>query len=176
MLLFCNSTTVSLFLCRVRTAQPYVMLSQTQLLSLLTQFSTRCWARDVPRLDGARGRKQVWRPHVRTWGLSEANFLYWTEYLWHCFDFSAPPWWLDARGIVPPLHGPGLDCTKLVCFLQVYFFNAWWQPRKERQQWKSECNMKNNCLKNLQASKMKTKNQFQGCCQWDSWVRSLSAS
>ena len=30
----------------------------------------------VPRLDGARGKKQVWRPHVRTCGLSEANVLY----------------------------------------------------------------------------------------------------
>jgi len=27
-------------------------------------------ARDVKRLDGARDNKQVWRPHVRTWGLS----------------------------------------------------------------------------------------------------------
>jgi len=30
-----------------------------------------CWTCDAPkgvtRLDGARGKKQVWRPHVRTW-------------------------------------------------------------------------------------------------------------
>jgi len=25
--------------------------------------------RGVTRLNGARGKKQVWRPHVRTWGL-----------------------------------------------------------------------------------------------------------
>jgi len=31
-------------------------------------------------------------------------------------------------------------------------------------------------LKILQASKMKTKNQFQRYCQRSSWVRSLSAS
>jgi len=31
-------------------------------------------------------------------------------------------------------------------------------------------------LKILQASKMKTKNQFQDYCQCSSWVRSLSAS
>jgi len=31
--------------------------------------------RGVTRLDGARGKKQVWRTHVRTWGLSEANLL-----------------------------------------------------------------------------------------------------
>ena len=32
---------------------------------------TRC----VRRLDGARGKKQVWHPHIRTWALSEANLL-----------------------------------------------------------------------------------------------------
>jgi len=31
----------------------------------------------VTRLDGAQGEKQLWRSHVRTWGLSEANVLYW---------------------------------------------------------------------------------------------------
>jgi len=31
--------------------------------------------RGVTRLGGVRGKKQVWRPHVRTWGLSEANVL-----------------------------------------------------------------------------------------------------
>ena len=30
--------------------------------------------RGVTRLDGARGKKLVWRPQVRTWGLSEANY------------------------------------------------------------------------------------------------------
>ena len=29
-------------------------------------------------------------PHVPTWGLSEANVLYWRKSLWHCWDFSAP--------------------------------------------------------------------------------------
>jgi len=29
----------------------------------------------VTRLDGARGKQQVWRPHVRTWALLEANVL-----------------------------------------------------------------------------------------------------
>jgi len=46
-------------------------------------------SRGVPRLDGARGKKQVWRPHVRTWDLSEANVLYWR--LWHFWDFMASP-------------------------------------------------------------------------------------
>ena len=35
--------------------------------------------RDITRLDGARGMKQVWRPCVRTWGLSEANVLHWSS-------------------------------------------------------------------------------------------------
>ena len=48
-------------------------------------------SRDVTRLDGARGKKQLWRPHVRTWGLSEANVLYWREYMWRCWGFSALP-------------------------------------------------------------------------------------
>ena len=46
--------------------------------------------RAVTRFDGARGKKQVWRPHVRTWDLSEANILYWRQYLWHCWVLSAP--------------------------------------------------------------------------------------
>ena len=46
--------------------------------------------RGVTRLDGARGKKQVWHPHVRTWGLSKANLLYWRKYLRHCWDFLAP--------------------------------------------------------------------------------------
>jgi len=29
----------------------------------------------VTRLDSTRGKKQVWRRHVRTWGLSEVNVL-----------------------------------------------------------------------------------------------------
>jgi len=38
-------------------------------------------ARGVTRSDGARGKKQVWRPHARTWGLSEANVLHWSTVL-----------------------------------------------------------------------------------------------
>jgi len=36
------------------------------------------YCRGVTRLDGARGKKQIWRPHVRTWGLLEANVLHWS--------------------------------------------------------------------------------------------------
>ena len=47
--------------------------------------------RGVTRLDGARGRKQVWCPRARTWDLSEANLLHWRKNFWHGWDFSAPP-------------------------------------------------------------------------------------
>ena len=32
------------------------------------------------RSDGAQGKKQIWRPHVRTWGVWEAN-VHWRKYL-----------------------------------------------------------------------------------------------
>ena len=60
-------------------------------------------SRGVTRLDGARGKKQVWRLHVRIWGLSEANVLYWRKYLWHCWDFSAPPTVIWLPGNLAPL-------------------------------------------------------------------------
>jgi len=66
----------------------------------------------VTRLDGTRGKKQVWRPHVRTWTLLEANSLYWRKYLWHFGTFRRPqqwfgaPYWLGARGITPPFVTP----------------------------------------------------------------------
>jgi len=60
--------------------------------------------RGVTRWDGIRGKKRVWRPYVRTWDLSEPNALYWRKYLWHCWDFSAPPQSLGAPTITrrPP--------------------------------------------------------------------------
>jgi len=67
-------------------------------------------------LDGARGKKQVWRPHVRTWGLPEANVLYWKNTLvtlLGLFEPSrsdlVPPQWFGAQGIVspcPPRYAP----------------------------------------------------------------------
>ena len=68
-------------------------------------YESCCRSKDVARLDGAQGKKQVWRPCVQSWGLSEANVLYWRKYLWHCWDFSAPgelyPPWLS---FVTPLR------------------------------------------------------------------------
>jgi len=59
--------------------------------SFLNHYSAaHATARDLMRLDGTQDNKQVWGPHVRTWGLSEANALYWKKYLWHCWAFSTP--------------------------------------------------------------------------------------
>jgi len=35
--------------------------------------------RGATKLDGARGKKQVWRSYVRTWGLSETNVVHWSS-------------------------------------------------------------------------------------------------
>jgi len=35
--------------------------------------------RGATKWDGARGKKQVWRPHFRTWGLPKANVLHWSS-------------------------------------------------------------------------------------------------
>ena len=51
---------------------------------------SRVISRGVTRLDGNRGKKDVWRSHVRIRGLSEANVPL-KKYLSHCCDFSAPP-------------------------------------------------------------------------------------
>ena len=69
-------------------------------------------ARGVTRLDSARGKKQVSRPRVRTWAISEANLLLKKVLmtLLGLFDAhgsgSAPPQWFGARGIAPPLPTP----------------------------------------------------------------------
>jgi len=59
--------------------------------------------RGVTRLDGAQGKKQVWRLHVRTSGLSEANLLYWRKYLWHLWKFPASPAVIRRPGNCTPL-------------------------------------------------------------------------
>jgi len=61
---------------------------------------SRPTTRRVTRLDGARGKTQVWRRDVRTWGLLKASVLYWRKYLWHCWDFRYPPQWFGASIVV----------------------------------------------------------------------------
>jgi len=78
--------------------------------------------RGVTRLDGARGKKQVWRPHVRTWPLSKGNLLLWRKYLWHFFGVSASLQWFAApivirrQGNCVPLVTPLLT-TELIAGL-----------------------------------------------------------
>ena len=68
--------------------------------------------RGIRRLDGARGKKQVWRPCVRAWCLSEGNALYWRKYLWRCWYFATPLQWSSSRvkwplfPFVTPLSAP----------------------------------------------------------------------
>jgi len=56
-----------------------------------------------------RGKKQVWRPRVRTWGLSEANLLHWKKYVWLC---GAPRSDLAPGDLSPlsPSLRPWLSC------------------------------------------------------------------
>jgi len=45
------------------------------------QQPSAAWLKHMQRRNEARwrrGKEQVWRPHIRTWGLSEANVLYWS--------------------------------------------------------------------------------------------------
>ena len=45
----------------------------------LDRQSWCAFCRDETRLDGVWGKKQVWRPRVRTWCLSEANVPFWKK-------------------------------------------------------------------------------------------------
>ena len=59
--------------------------------------------KDATRLHCAWWKKQVLRPHVRTWDLSEANVAYGFEK--SAYDIVVtfcPPQWFGARRIVPP--------------------------------------------------------------------------
>ena len=57
------------------------------------------------------GQKTTLHPHVRTWGLSEANLLYWGKYLWHCWDFSAPLAGIRRPGNYSPLSPSLRPCS-----------------------------------------------------------------
>ena len=92
------------------------------------QFLAWCQcSRGVTRLDGTRGKKQLWRPHVRTWGLSETNVLYWRKHLQYCWDFRRPHGDSAPREFCPfaPLFTP-LQCS-------AWFRNrsVWYQGRNE---------------------------------------------
>jgi len=72
----------------------------------------------VTRLDGDRGKKQVWRPHVTTWSVSQAKVLYWIKYLWHYWYFLGPPQWFGPRIVI---RRPG-NCVPL---LSLRYAHAW---------------------------------------------------
>jgi len=79
-------------------------------------------SRGVARLDGARGKKQVWRPHIGTWGLAVANILYWRKDLWHCWDFSAP--WELCPFVTPLVPSAVFWCNPYF----LWFPRTWLQP------------------------------------------------
>ena len=93
---------------RTNVKPPYWWLSGDGSASARTHFggSLLLITRGVTRLEGGRGQKKVWRPHARTWGLSETNALYWRNDLWHCWDFTAPPAVIRCPGICAPLPPP----------------------------------------------------------------------
>ena len=71
------------------------------------------FVKGVTRLDGAGDKKQVWRPHVRTWGLSEE--MYCIEVLVTLLGL------FGAQGSVlplppPPCYAPAPGCGPSVIF------------------------------------------------------------
>jgi len=82
-------------------------------------------ARSVTRLDGAWGKKQVWRSHVRTWGLSEANVLYWRSTsdiigtIQHPHNDSAPGKFYPLAPLIMLLIPTGI-------FLQIHLLGLEW--------------------------------------------------
>ena len=83
----------------------------------LWSYSRTIWCSDQRRNEVRWWRPG--RPHVRTWGLSEANVLYWRKYLWYCWDFSPPTLSDSAPGELCPLaaprYAPGLDELSCRC-------------------------------------------------------------
>ena len=85
---------------------------------IFINFIVTCTVRGRNEARWRPGQEASLAPHVRAWGLSEANALYWRKYMWHCWDFSAPPQSLGVpaligapivtrrRGIAPPLPTP----------------------------------------------------------------------
>ena len=71
-----------------------------QILTIPTSVSWTHIRRGVTRLDGARRKKQVWRPHVPIWILTEAKLLYCRKYLWYCWDFRCPPQWFSTPEVI----------------------------------------------------------------------------
>ena len=80
------------------------------------------------------GKRQVWRSHVLTWGLSEANVLYWRKCMWYWWGFLAPspvichpsgirrPKVIQRPGISTPLPFSLIPCTCLVLRRKFYYF------------------------------------------------------
>ena len=60
------------------------------------------------------------KPQI-VWSHYEANVSYWSKYLWHCWNFSEPPYWFGAQGIVlpcPPRYAPALHVRDVYIWQQ----------------------------------------------------------
>ena len=84
-------------------------------------------ARGATRLDGARGKKQVWRPYVRTWGLSEANVVHWSSCdivrtFRHPHSDSAPGELCPLPPVITPLITARSDAPQQI---MVHSSNQW---------------------------------------------------
>jgi len=184
MLLLRNSATVSLFLCRVRTAQPYVRsgflnrgprpplgVHGAVLRGPRAEAFVKWLSRDIAKpktkigicIDeqGATSVESLWKEatnheSLRTTvlGNGKRSRFRWTR-------FSACRWaaqnWSVFYMFISLMHDDSLERKG--------------SSENRNAIWKTY-----NWLKILQAAKIKTKNQFQGCCQCSSWVRSMSAS
>ena len=74
--------------------------------------------RGIPRLDGVRGKKEVWRHHFRIWGLLGANVLFWRKYLQHYWDFSAPgALCAPSHPCYAPVHTPMIVFCKIIDYI-----------------------------------------------------------
>jgi len=126
--------TVKKISCGVLQHRPTLVLTKVWTNTLKWSFYSNVF-KAVPRWDGVRCKKQVWRPHVRTYVLSWVNVLYWRKYLPHCWGLRRPQWF-GALGIVPPSSRP---CTILILCSSTQHGSSWWFVRSAKLEEVAEC-------------------------------------
>jgi len=73
------------------------------------------------------GQEASLAPHIRTWGLSEANALYWRRYFWNCGTFRRRLKWFGARGIVSPLRPRSAPGAEAIVIATACWGKKWWR-------------------------------------------------
>jgi len=84
-----------------------VLQHKSEWMDFLTELISRLTGRNEVRWRLVQDASLA--PHFRTWGLLEANVLYWRMYVWHCYDFLAPPQYFSAPRVI---RRPG-NCAPL---------------------------------------------------------------